>query len=353
ADGSFWGMVRDLPLLEVVDAGTAPARQTMARYFEELGRRLPEGFESGSALQDARTLFNAPQGLFVLATVDHKPVGCGALQWHQGPDGAVLAEIKRMWVDPTVRGQGLGRRLLATLEGHARRGGARQVTLDTHGELREAMAVYRSAGYCAIERYNDNPYAQHFFAKVLPPTDSLQQRPTQRGDWDQIMALNNAEVPHVGPLQPDQGQWFIDHAAITVLETTGPNTGDGGSDGGERELVAMVVAMTDGCGYTSPNYGWFAARYPHFSYIDRIVVRADFAGAGIAQRLYHHVMVSATNAAKPVLCAEVNLEPPNERSLRFHQRFGFVEVGRQVDPRNHHTVTMLALSLPRTPIRNS
>ncbi len=315
----------------------------MSRYFEELARRFPEGFEVGAELANATTVFNPPQGIFLLATQAGAAVGCGALQWIAAPPqdpavaphGTRTAEIKRMWVHPAARGHGLGRRLLLTLEGYARRGKATRAVLDTHGELREAIALYRSAGYQPIDRYNDNPYAHHFFAKDLQAPNTLQQRRAHQGDWERIVVLNNSEVPHVGPLRADQGPWFIDQATITTLESGGPSP----------ELVAMVVAMTDGCGYTSPNYTWFTSRYRAFAYIDRIVVRADHTGAGIARRLYDEVAAAARLAGKPVLFAEVNLDPPNERSRHFHQRYGFVEVGRQVDPRTNHTLTMLALTL--------
>jgi hypothetical protein len=41
------------------------------------------------------------------------------------------------------------------------------VVLDTNATLREAIAMYERSGYHAIERYNDNPYAQRWFAKDL------------------------------------------------------------------------------------------------------------------------------------------------------------------------------------------
>ena len=41
------------------------------------------------------------------------------------------------------------------------------VRLDTHSSLAEAIAMYERAGYHAIERYNDNPWARRWFAKDL------------------------------------------------------------------------------------------------------------------------------------------------------------------------------------------
>ena len=72
-----------------------------------------------------------------------------------------------MWVSDRVRGQGLGRRMLAELEARSRALGHHTVRLDTNSNLPEAVAMYRSTGYVEIERYNDNPYPDHWFEKPL------------------------------------------------------------------------------------------------------------------------------------------------------------------------------------------
>ena len=70
-----------------------------------------------------------------------------------------------MWIDPTARGLGLGRRLLRELEERARRRGATLVRLETNRALTEAIALYRSAGYIEVGPFNDEPYADHWFEK--------------------------------------------------------------------------------------------------------------------------------------------------------------------------------------------
>jgi len=72
-----------------------------------------------------------------------------------------------MWVARRARGRGLGRRLLGELEHHARERGAVAVRLDTNRALAEAIALYRSAGYVEVERFNDDPYAEAWFEKPL------------------------------------------------------------------------------------------------------------------------------------------------------------------------------------------
>jgi GNAT superfamily N-acetyltransferase len=147
----------------VVDAGSTEARWAMSQYFEELAQRFPGGFAPGDALDVAVIRYNAPTGLFVIASVAGGTVGCGALDFLDDTS----AEIKRMWISPPVRGIGLGKRLLAHLEDQARRAGRSRVVLDTNGSLTEAIAMYEAAGYATIDRYSDNPYAEHWFAKTI------------------------------------------------------------------------------------------------------------------------------------------------------------------------------------------
>ena len=143
-----------------VDAAGESAQWAMSQYFAELDDRFPHGFDPGDALEEAAVLMNPPNGVFLLAMRGDEVVGCGGVQWLDG--GA--AEIKRMWVSRTARGAGLGKRFLARLEDEAGAAGRRRVVLDTNGVLLPAIAMYRSSGYVDIERYNDNPYAEHWFA---------------------------------------------------------------------------------------------------------------------------------------------------------------------------------------------
>jgi DNA-binding MarR family transcriptional regulator len=76
-------------------------------------------------------------------------------------------EIARMWVDRPHRGLGLAKRILVALEEQAAALGFTTVRLDTNRVLDEARAMYLGAGYVEIPRYNDNPYATHFFEKRL------------------------------------------------------------------------------------------------------------------------------------------------------------------------------------------
>ncbi|MDN2567151.1 bifunctional helix-turn-helix transcriptional regulator/GNAT family N-acetyltransferase [Aquibium sp. A9E412] len=141
----------------------AAARACLAAYFAELAARFEAGFDpdAGGAAEDAA--MTPPDGCFLVARIDGRPVGCGALK----PLDAQTAEIKRMWVAPEARGRGLARRLLAALEAEARARNRHRVRLDTNRALTTAQAMYRKAGYRPIARFNDNPYADFWFEKTL------------------------------------------------------------------------------------------------------------------------------------------------------------------------------------------
>ena len=155
--------------IDPCDPGHPHARTSLDAYFSELAARFEHGFDVDRASPDAPSDLVPPNGLLLVATLAGDAVGCGVLRHHDLH--AVVpgwSEIKRLWVSPSVRGIGLGRRLLDALEQRAALAGAPVVRLDTNRVLTEAIAMYRAAGYREIARFNDNPYAHHWFEKTLP-----------------------------------------------------------------------------------------------------------------------------------------------------------------------------------------
>jgi len=139
------------------------ARRCLRAYAEELAGRFDGGFDPALSISAADHEMTPPAGLFLVAALHGEPVGCGALKFHPGAP----AELKRMWVDPSARGLGLGRRLLAELETRAAAHGVRVLRLETNRVLAEAIALYRAAGYREVAAFNDEAYAHHWFEKEL------------------------------------------------------------------------------------------------------------------------------------------------------------------------------------------
>ena len=149
--------------VEPADAASDDARRCLAAYYDELARRFPRGFDPGRSLHPDTHEFTEPTGLFVLARLHGRAIGCGAVLFHDDAP----AYVKRMWVDDAVRGMGVGRRILVALEQAARDHGAASVTLETNASLTEAIAMYRASGYVEVEPFNDEVYADHWFEKPL------------------------------------------------------------------------------------------------------------------------------------------------------------------------------------------
>ncbi|HEY1892300.1 MAG TPA: helix-turn-helix domain-containing GNAT family N-acetyltransferase [Steroidobacteraceae bacterium] len=145
------------------DVRGADAQRCLQKYYAELTARFPGGFELDADNAPAADEFAPPGGCMLIAWLFGEAIGCGMMRTLEPGVG----EIKRMWVSHDVRGLGVGRRLLAVLEGAAMERKLHTIRLDTNGSLAEALSLYRASGYREIPRYNDNPYAQHWFEKTL------------------------------------------------------------------------------------------------------------------------------------------------------------------------------------------
>jgi DNA-binding MarR family transcriptional regulator/N-acetylglutamate synthase-like GNAT family acetyltransferase len=146
--------------IEEADPESPDGRFCLESYFAELGRRFEAGFEAG------RSHPGDEQDIFLVARLRGAPIGCGGLRLRAGAP----AELRRMWVSDDVRGLGVGKRLLAELEGRAAASGAGSVRLETNRSLTEAIGLYRASGYREIPAFNDEFYAHHWFEKDLAQT---------------------------------------------------------------------------------------------------------------------------------------------------------------------------------------
>jgi DNA-binding MarR family transcriptional regulator len=144
--------------IEIEDPKSADARWCLAHYFAELAERFEERFDPVRTLPADAADMVPPAGAFLIVRFNGQPAGCGALK-HD--------ELVRMWVDRPHRGLGIGARMLDALEQQARALGRETVRLYTNRSLTEAKAMYRARGYVEIPRYNDDPYANHWFEKRL------------------------------------------------------------------------------------------------------------------------------------------------------------------------------------------
>ena len=150
-------------VIERVDPSSPSARWCLAQYFAELNRRFPGGFDPAASLPAEEEDLTPPRGAFLVASIDGEAVAAGCLK----TIAPGIASLKRMWVADSTRGMGVGRRMLEALEDEARALRFDRIRLETNRTLKEAIALYRSAGYHEVPAFNDDPYANHWFEKRL------------------------------------------------------------------------------------------------------------------------------------------------------------------------------------------
>jgi len=125
-------------IIEHVQSPTDDVRMLIDELDAELSG--PYSAEQRHGLSIARVF--QPGVLFFIARLDGEPVGCGGIAFENG-----FAELKRMYVRPSARGQRVARTLLARLEQEARACGITRLTLETGDAQHAAIRFYEAAGF--------------------------------------------------------------------------------------------------------------------------------------------------------------------------------------------------------------
>ena len=154
-------------------------------------------------------------------------------------------------------------------------------------------------------------------------------RPVEDRDVPDVLALNDRNVAALAPM---------DEARLHQLEGLADRFDVLELDGA---FAGFVVTFAPGTAYDSENYRWFSERYADFYYLDRIVLHEDVRRRGLGGFVYDEMERTAKEHGR--LTLEVNLEPRNEPSLAFHERRGYVEVGRLGDA--NHLVCLMEKTL--------
>jgi putative acetyltransferase len=116
--------------------------------------------------------YAAPHGRLLLAEEDNELAGCIALR----KLGAGVCEMKRLFLRPAYRGQGLGRVLVKSIIDEAQKLGYMYMRLDTlPGRLDKAIALYESIGFVEIQPYCENPVEGAKFMELELATVRLEK----------------------------------------------------------------------------------------------------------------------------------------------------------------------------------
>lgn len=137
-------------------------------------------------------------------------------------------------------------------------------------------------------------------------------------DASEVISLNQTVVDVTSPIDSNR---FAAHYELSTTKLVAELDG---------EVIGFVMAMTDGSPYDNGNYRWFSERLKNFMYIDRVVISDACRGLGIGHQLYSQTLDTALRSGVTSVCAEMDLEPPNRESLRFHEAAGFAQIGTRI-----------------------
>ena len=149
-------------------------------------------------------------------------------------------------------------------------------------------------------------------------------------DLSRVLEINNANTPGVSELTQSELETDIKNCLHALA-----------IDNEQGDVCAFCITFDPCAPDAGANHQWFAERYKSFVYLDRIAIDSNHQNLGLGALLYQSVEQHMLRSAEhSLLCCEVNLEPPNPGSLRFHKRIGFTEVGQQ-SPQQGYVVSLL------------
>ena len=145
----------------------------------------------------------------------------------------------------------------------------------------------------------------------------MQFRNYLESDEPDILRLNKASEHVLSPMNTDRFKSLREMSSLLIVaEQAG-------------SVLGFLMGFTCGTGYDSLNYQWFQNNLNSFLYIDRVVISEQARGTGIGSKFYQQAKSWAVSNSLQKLAAEIDIEPPNETSLYFHEKFGFREIAQQ------------------------
>lgn len=143
-------------------------------------------------------------------------------------------------------------------------------------------------------------------------------------DLQNVLDLNERLVELLSPMTANQFDNINeDNSYVLVAEEDG-------------QFAGFFMLVKSNADYESENFRWFQKRFDNFIYVDRVAVAKEFRGRGIGSEFYERAFRYAEKNSIDYMFAEIHMDPPNEKSLAFHDSLGFVEEGTATLKGDHH-----------------
>ena len=158
---------------------------------------------------------------------------------------------------------------------------------------------------------------------------SITTRAGTSKDLNDVLALNQANQPHLSGLTSDELQSIVQQAALfSVVEL-------------DQQFAGFVLGLLPDADYGSENLAWFKRHYQNFFYVDRIAIADHAQGQGCGSVLYREVENYCREKNIAQIALEVNTRPLNQNSLDFHRHQGYGKVGTQETGGGSKTVSLM------------
>jgi GNAT superfamily N-acetyltransferase len=148
--------------VEALDPTDPRSQSAITQFLNEMVDRVGADVLEIDVAQEARE--DSGKNFFVVALDDRdNVVGCGSLRQIE----VRVGQIRRMWVNPVLRGHGIGRRLLSALEGAAAVAGFEFIRLEVYEALNEALLLFETSGYVQVDPWEESPPDLKAYQKQL------------------------------------------------------------------------------------------------------------------------------------------------------------------------------------------
>ncbi|GAB5409440.1 MAG: hypothetical protein BalsKO_18050 [Balneolaceae bacterium] len=155
-------------------------------------------------------------------------------------------------------------------------------------------------------------------------------RPAKIQDLAQIHSLNDSVLPHVNSIPISDLEEFMKIGSYFIVIEK------------QNGIAGFMIVLGPGQKYDSENYSYFSTHYKSFDYVDRIVIGEAFRGKGLGTTLYEYLFEVSK---EEIISCEVNIKPPNPKSIQFHQMLGFEEVEQQYSEGGKKWVSLMVKNL--------